>query len=161
MSDSTSIPYPYLPEGREIRLVSGDNEFMQAAREMGVKASDQQHPTGAVVVKDGKVIGKGANFTIAGVIPFLIKTHSKWCIRRLFKVPSGQKYWMCPGCTASKDHAESRAVRDAKKNGHDPKGADIYLWGHWWCCTGCWDAMIKGGIKDVYVEEGAYERFSR
>ena len=91
----------------------------------------------------------------------LINLHSKYCIRRIFKVPSGQKYWLCPGCATFKQHGESSAVHDALKKHNDTQGADLYLYGHWWCCQPCWDAMIKAGIKNVYLVDNAYELFAR
>ncbi len=45
-------------------------------------------------------------------------------------------------------HAEARAVKNAGVKAH---GGDLYLWGHWWCCKPCWDAMISAGIKNVYL----------
>ena len=156
-----SIEYPYLPEGREIKFVPEDNEFMVAAKEISMQAADKQHPTGAVIVKNKEIIGRGCNYAFIGTFPFLIKTHFKWCVRRLFKVPSGQKYWACPGCIPSKNHAESRSVRDAIKHGYDRSGADLYLWGHWWCCKTCWDYMIDGNIENVYLAEGSQSLFNR
>lgn len=154
-----SIVYPYLPEGREISYVPADHACMQAAKEMSEHAADKLHPTGAVIVKDGKIIGRGCNYAFIGIFPFLTRTHPQWCVRRMFKIPSGQKYWACPGCIPSKNHAEGRAVRDAKSNGYDPHGADLYLWGHWWCCKPCWDAMIGVGIENVYLAEGSEQLF--
>lgn len=85
------------------------------------------------------------------------------CVRKLLKVRSGTKYWLCPGCSTHHDHAESGAVRDAlAKSGREAvQGADVYLYGHYWCCKPCWDAMIAGGIRDVYVVERADELFGR
>ena len=60
---------------------------------------------------------------------------------------------MCPGCAGPANHAESRvAVQVAKEGIRD---FDLYLWGHWWCCEDCWNAMIHAGVKDVYLLEGS------
>jgi hypothetical protein len=54
--------YPYLPAGRSILYVPITNPFMAEAKRVCMKYStDHNHPTGAVVVKDGMVIGRGAN----------------------------------------------------------------------------------------------------
>ena len=45
------------------------------------------------------------------------------------------------------------AIKDAITKGNQDKlpGADLYLYGHWWCCEPCWNAMINAGIKNVYL----------
>ncbi len=158
--------YPYLPEGRTIKYVPEMNVFMsEAKRVRDTQSTDEGHPTGAVVALNEKIIGRGANQS-ALKNKKLIALHKKgWCVRRLLKIPSGQKYWMCPGCSKNKHHAEARAAKDAiaqqKKIGQSAQGTDLYLYGHWWCCKPCWDAMIAAGIKDVYLVEGATGMFKR
>lgn len=139
----------------------------EAARARSELTTELNHSTGAVVVKEGKVIGRAANqagFKNRKLQEF----HGKgFCVRRLLKISSGQKYWLCPGCAKSHDHAEWRAVRGALQNAQSLTGtssiagADLYLHGHWWCCKPCWDAMIAAGIRDVYLVEGAEEQFKR
>lgn len=154
--------YPYLPEGRDIKYVPISDVFMAEA--MNVRnnlSTDSLHPTGAVIVLDGKIIGKGANQS-AFRNKKLIELHKKgFCIRRFLKIPSGQKYWLCPGCSASKHHAETRAVKDAFKKREMTTGADLYLYGHWWCCKPCWDSMIKAEIRDVYLVDNADDLFKK
>src|SRR3989344_9229421 len=156
------IFYPYMPSGRTIRYASADNEHMKAAETACREFStDRQHPTGAVLVKDGKIFAKGANQS-ALKNKILLGLHRQgWCIRRLFRIPSGQKYWLCPGCASSKNHAERQVVKDARKWGTETAGADLYLWGHWWCCEPCWNAMIKAGIRDVYLLEESERLFDK
>lgn len=147
MSD-ISREYPYLPEGREILYVPEDNEFMQAAKEYALSHSeDRPHPTGAVAVLNGEVFGRGGNF------------HGpEGCERKKLGIPKGEGFELCEGCSY-KNHGERQAVDDAKKNGKETQGADVYLWGHWWCCKPCWDAMIEAGIKNVYLLERSWELF--
>ena len=156
------ISYPYLPEERSIKYVLEDNEFIDAAKEFAAAfSSDRQMPTGSVIVKDGEIIGRGAN-QIALTNPKYIELHRKYlCVRKLLHVPSGQKYWLCPGCASPSEHSERRAIRDAHQAGADTKGADLYLWGHWWCCEPCWNAMIAAGIRDVYLLEGSEILFDK
>ncbi len=156
------IKYPYLPEGRTIKYVTLDNPWMAAAKEFSrLHATDRQMPTGAVIVKNDRIIGSGAN-QVPLKHPLLARIHKDYfCVRRVLSIPSGQKYWLCPGCAASKHHSEARSVRDAHSHGEDTNGGDMYLWGHWWACKPCWDAAISGGIRDLYLLEGSDQLFNR
>lgn len=155
---------PYLPEGREILVVPETNQYMaEAKRVRNTESTDGSHGTGATVVKDGVIIGAAAN-QARFKNPKLLELHKNgWCVRKILKIKSGTKYWLCPGCATHADHAEASAVRDAlKKSGKEnTAGADLYLYGHYWCCKPCWDSMIAAGIKDVYVVEGADKLFGR
>lgn len=152
------VQYPYLPPGREIKFVPYDDPFMTAAREVCARLStDHARPTGAVAVRDGRVLIEAAN-QAALPWPWLRRLHKKHCIRRIFGIPSGQKYWLCPGCATNRQHAESRVAHEARRRGIDITGADVYLWGHWWACQPCWDAILAAGVRDLYVVENAHER---
>lgn len=154
--------YPYLPEGKTIKYVTILDPFMVEAMKMRQNFStDFYHPTGAVTVLGGKIIGRGANQS-ALKNKKLIEAHKKgFCIRRLLKIPSGQKYWLCPGCSSCRHHAETRAAKDAVSKNGNAKGADLYLYGHWWCCKPCWDEMIVAGIRDVYLVDTAEQLFKK
>jgi deoxycytidylate deaminase len=154
--------YPYLPEGRKIKYVSIEDPFMKEA--MNVRNSfstDMGHPTGAVIVRDMKIIGMGANQS-ALKNKKLVEIHRKgFCIRKFLRIPSGQKYWLCPGCASFRHHGEVRAIRDAINKNNSIKNSDLYLYGHWWCCKPCWNSIIKAGIKDVYLVDNASELFKK
>jgi deoxycytidylate deaminase len=154
-------PYPYLPEGRTLLYVPETNTFMQRAKELRLTLStDQGHPIGAVIVKDGAIIGEGANQS-ALKSKFLREIHKKYfCVRRILNIPSGQKYWLCPGCASFRNHSEAVTVKNALSKNKTIEGADLYMYGHWWCCEPCWEQMISAGIKNVYLPEGATELFS-
>lgn len=156
-----NIKYPYLPEGRTLLHVPEDNKYMQAAFSVAKnESSDKKTSTGVVVVNDeGAILVSAANKS-ALTNDFLLKTHKDWCIRKNLKIPSGQKYWLCPGCASSKYHAESHAMLKAKKNKIDISNCDVYLWGHWWCCKDCWDSMINSKIRNVYLMEGTTDGFN-
>jgi deoxycytidylate deaminase len=109
-----------------------------------------------VVVLESQIIGRAANQS-ALKNAFLSNLHTKgWCVRHRLKIKTGTKYWLCPGCSNYKFHSESRAVEDAHKNHQSIAGAELYLWGHWWCCQPCWQVMLTAGIKNVYVTEDAH-----
>lgn len=142
------IKYPYIPEDKIIKYVSLENEFMLVAKNNLDHKGCVKHPTSAVVVKDGKIIGKGTN---AG----------KWvevCPR--WGSPTGTNYVPCKKICQQEGHAEVTSIMDAKKNGYDTNGSDLYLYGHWWCCKPCWDVMIAAGIKDVYLLDKSWELFN-
>ncbi|MFZ3015994.1 MAG: deaminase [Minisyncoccia bacterium] len=138
-----TITYPYLPDGRKILYVPATNKFIKKAKEYARKHSlDDVMPTGSVVVKNSEILGLGANGSNYH------KNHE--CERIKKNIPTGQGYDLCEGCHP-KNHSELKAIKDAMDKDFNPKGADLYLWGHWWCCEPCWDAIIKAGIKNVYL----------
>ncbi len=141
-------PYPYLPEGRVILYVPEENPFMTRARELCTAHTRFcKQPTAAVLVKEGKIIGEGKN---GGENP------PAFCVRVLRGSKTGEEYDLCPGCNP-KNHAEPSAIRNATS---DVMCADLYLYGHWWCCEPCWKEMITAGVSHVYLVEGATEKFS-
>jgi deoxycytidylate deaminase len=152
-SNSKNIKYPYLPEGRTILYVPISNKYILEAKEYARSHSlDKSMPNGTVLVKDGEIIGRGANGSNYHEL------HG--CGRVRQNIPTGQGYELCEGCHP-KNHGEPKAIQDAIKNGKDPIGADVYLWGHWWCCEPCWNTMISAGIRNVYLLEGSENLFNR
>lgn len=143
-----TISYPYLPKGRGILQVAESNKYMAAAKEYALKVGHISHPTGSVIVKNDKIIARGAN----------IDNKKGYCPRVIAGRGTGKGYDLCPACHSS-GHSEISAVKDGQELGNDINGADLYLYGHWWCCESCWNAMIKAGIKNVYVMKGAQDRF--
>lgn len=126
---------------------------MQEARAYALACSlDDAVKTGSIIVQNEHVIGRGANGSDYH------KTHG--CERVRLGVPTGTGYELCEGCHP-KNHSELRAIADAKKSGHNTTGADLYLWGHWWCCEPCWNAIIDAGIENVYLLEGSERLFNK
>ncbi|QQG38369.1 MAG: hypothetical protein HYS26_02370 [Candidatus Kaiserbacteria bacterium] len=146
-----TIPYPYLPAGRSIEYVRLENPWMAAARDFAKENNTIRHVGAAVIVKDGAIIGRGS----IGAGP-----HTNGCEREKHNVPTGTGYELCAGC-GYENHSEASAIRNAKESGADTKGADLYLWGHWWCCEPCWSTMIDAGIKSVYLLEGSEKLFNK
>lgn len=106
--------------------------------------------TSSVIVKNRKVISKGANGD---------GWHQKHntCVRMEKNLPTGVGYEECPGCCAA-NHAEQTALRVA---GAAAQGAEIYLYGHWWICASCWNAITTAGITHIYLLENADALFDR
>ncbi len=154
MIDHSQIKYPFLPEGRSFKYVPHGDTFMQeAAKAREELAGDPSYPVGAVLVKDGQVIVRVGNGYNQGR-----QTHI--CPRLVLECPSGTGYELCtlhddPG------HAEQMAVKVAKEQGIDTRGADLYMYGHWWACEPCWKKLIEAGIRDVYLTDDSHERFAR
>lgn len=103
---------------------------------------DKTMPTGSVVARKKRVIGISGNGS----------DYHKYniCERVRQNVLTGEGYELCDGCHP-KNHSEPRAIKNALEQGERVKGADLYLWGHWWCCKPCWDAIREAGIKNVYL----------
>ncbi len=141
--------YPYLPEGRTILYVSKNNPFILEAEKIAGKTGCVKQATGAVVVKDGKIIGRGCNAGKRVEICPRVERGSK----------TGEDYHFCKELCLQEGHGEVTSIKDAKQKGHDTTDADLYLYGHWWCCKNCWDTMIAAGINNVYLLEGATEKF--
>ena len=145
------IQYPYLPDGATYtNTVTAENAFMQAAMAQRDTAGCRKHATGAVIVKDGVVVASGAN---AGMFVTI-------CPRVYKGYGTGQGYRYCKEYCAQDGHAEVMAVRDAKAKGLDVRGADMYLYGHWWACKNCWDTMLAVGITNVFVTDNSHEVFN-
>lgn len=150
----SKIQYPYLPEGREIKYVSSYDKYMIIARILAqVNSLDKTMPGAAVIVKDGRIIGMGANGSDYH------KTCQ--CQRVLLGCKSGEGYDLCEGCHP-KNHSEAKAITSAKyQEGFAIGDADLYLWGHWWCCKDCWEKMIKIEIRNVYLLLGSEKLFNK
>lgn len=145
--------YPYMPEGRIINYIGMDNPFMQAAKEYAKNYSlDKAMPNASLIVKNGQIIGRGANGSSYH------DTHE--CERVKRHIPTGQGYELCEGCHP-KNHSEPKAIADTRAHDHDPAGADLYLWGHWWCCEPCWNAMIEAGLRNVYLLTDSEKLFNK
>ena len=144
---------PYLPSDREVLYVPETDHYMQKARKAAEELSlDSEHPTGAVVIKNDRVLGRGANGSEYHIV--------NGCTRKKQGCPTGEEYELCEGCSPH-HHAEPSAINDALANGEDPRDADLYLWGHWWCCKPCWDCMIQHKIRNVYLLDGAEGKFKK
>jgi len=130
--------------------VGADNEFMMAAKEAAeTLSSDRAHPTGAVIVHKGTIVSRGANGS---------DYHKKHgCRRKEQNIPTGEGYELCEGCSP-RNHAEQSAISKMQQGCEND---DLYLWGHWWCCESCWNRMIAAEIQNVYLTEGAREKFER
>ncbi len=142
---------PYIPEGKVLLHVDENHKIMIMAKEYALTHSlDQAMPNASIIIKDGVILGIGANGSLYH------KTNP--CERKKLGCKTGEGYDLCEGCHP-KNHGEAQAILNAKSKGQNLFGADLYMWGHWWCCKSCWDKMIEVGIKNVYIMKGAKEKF--
>jgi deoxycytidylate deaminase len=147
------IKYPFLPPGRKHLYVPEKNSYMQLAMNFAFFNSlDDYMPTCSVIVKNNQIIGIGANGSDYH------KTHE--CRRKQLGIPTGQGYELCEGCHP-RNHSEARAIADAVSKKNSTLSAELYLWGHWWCCEPCWQSIIKARIKKVYLMRGSEKLFNR
>jgi len=144
--------YPYLPEGRTILYAAESHPHMAAAKEMARQSKGCKQNVGVVIVKDDQVVARGANC-------IEIAKQSMYCPRGVLGCKSGEGYEYCNTCLGS--HGEYAAIVDAQQNNVDTRGADVYLYGHWWACEPCWNVMIEAGIKDFYLLDTADEQFKK
>lgn len=150
---SNNIVYPYIDPRGHIEYVPADDPFMAQAKAYAKEHSlDSLMPNCSLLVKDGKVIGRGANGSNYH------DTHG--CERVRQNIPTGEGYELCEGCHP-KNHGEPKAIADATANGNDPNGGTMYLWGHWWCCKPCWDSMVEHGITTVRLLQDSQKLFNK
>ncbi|MES2986230.1 MAG: hypothetical protein V4686_03870 [Patescibacteria group bacterium] len=145
-----NIPISYVPLS---------NPFMQAAYQYAKKkhatkgltpAVKKMTITSATIVKDGKIIGQGCNGNGW-------HQDNNTCVRVEKNMPTGVGYDECQGC-----HSDHHAERSAFLNTtEDATGADLYLYGHWWICTPCWNAITEKKINHIYLLENAENLFDR
>jgi deoxycytidylate deaminase len=126
---------------------------MAAAKEFAKSHSlDSTMPGAAVIVRDNAVLGIGTNGSE-------YHKHNK-CQRVILGCKSGEGYELCEGCHP-KNHSEQSAIADALSRNNKTSGADLYLWGHWWCCKSCWDAMSKAGIDKIFLLKNSEILFNK
>lgn len=145
------MEYPYLPPNRTIMHVGPENRFMREATKLLSDSGCAKQATGAVVVKNRKIVGRGAN---AG-------KRVDICPRVTANYPTGTGYELCRSVCEQVGHAEVVAIHDALSHGEDLRGASLYLDGHWWACKPCWDEILKAGISRVYLRRDSVELYRR
>ena len=90
----------------------------------------------AIIYADGKEI-KGENWC---------ENPQSECPRK--DMPTGEGYELCHDICKQHSHAE---VDACEKAGDLAKGADLYLFGHYYSCEGCISVMKRYGIKTVHI----------
>ncbi len=149
-------------------FVSEDHPLMRLAKDAASSYSlTPAYPIGIVAVTDDKVLcaaGNGNGYHEANPDK---EGHIEGCVRRFVsqervksggeKIKPGEEFDLCPGCHTD-FHAESNLIRKAHDLSINLKGADIHMYGHYWCCGDCWGKMKKVGIGRVVLPD-TYKKF--
>jgi len=118
--------------------------FMLIAKIVALRSGCNSRPTGAVIVKDKRILATGYNGPMPGAWHCTDKG-SKYCFRREKGIPDIDKYNFCRST-----HAEANAIAQAAKLGISVEGASIY------CtlapCYVCLKLLASAGIKEIYYE---------
>jgi len=118
--------------------------FILMAKVAALRSGCNSRPTGAVIVKNKRIIATGFNGTLPGQ-PQCTDKGPSFCYRRSVGGPEDDKYNVCPGL-----HAEANAINQAARYGISIDGCEIY------CtlspCYVCLKNIASVGIGRVYFE---------
>ena len=114
------------------------NKYMEEAIRQSEMSSCLRRRVGAVVVKDGKIIAKGYNNQVGGVMPCT----EIGCIRDAMHIPHGQRREMCRYICA-----EQVVISEAARRGESLDGGVIYITSY--PCAICAKMIVSAGIKKI------------
>ncbi len=117
---------------------SWDEYFMQIAAQVAGRSTCMRRQTGAILVKDRRILATGYNGTPAG----LRHCEEVGCLREQRSIASGSHHELCRGI-----HAEQNAVIQAAKHGISIDGAVIYSTHQ--PCVLCAKILINAGVVDI------------
>lgn len=124
-----------------------DSYFMAMAKLAATRSGCNSRPTGAVIVKNNRIIATGYNGSIAGQSQCTDKG-DKYCLHREKGTDDkgAAKYQDCPSI-----HAEQNAINYAARyGGISLQDAKIYC--TLFPCVHCMKNIASVGIKEVYFE---------
>ncbi|GEM_PF-189541 len=118
--------------------------FMLLAKMVALRSGCNSRPSGAVIVRDKRILATGYNGPMPGAWHCIDKGPG-YCFRREKGIPDIDKYNFCRAT-----HAEANAIAQAARFGISVEGADLY------CtlapCYVCLKLIASAGIKAVYYE---------
>ena len=118
--------------------------FMLLAKIVALRSGCNSRPSGAVIVKDKRILATGYNGPMPGAW-HCIDRGPGYCFRREKGIPDIDKYNYCRAT-----HAEANAIAQAARFGISVEGAALY------CtlapCYVCLKLIASAGIKEVYYE---------
>ncbi len=117
--------------------------YMDIAEKMKERSTCLSRQTGAILVKDDRVISTGYNGAPSG----LPHCDEVGCIRMEKDVPSGQRHELCRGV-----HAEQNTIIQSAIHGTSTKNATLYSTDY--PCTMCAKIIINAGISKVIYKDG-------
>ncbi len=118
--------------------------FMLLAKMVALRSGCNSRPSGAVIVKDKRILATGYNGPMPGAW-HCTDRGPRYCFRREKGIPDIDKYNYCRAT-----HAEANAIAQAARFGISVEGAALY------CtlapCYVCLKLIASAGIKEVYYE---------
>jgi dCMP deaminase len=117
---------------------------MKIANDASLRSTCLKRKVGAIIVKDYRILATGYNGAPRG----LKHCEKVGCLRKKYKVPSGQRHELCRGL-----HAEQNAIIQAAWHGVKIEGSTMYS--TYQPCIICVKMMINAGIKRL-VYNGNY-----
>jgi len=121
---------------------SWDEYFMAIADQVAGRSTCLRRATGAVLVKDKRILATGYN----GVPTGLAHCEQVGCLREQRQIPSGSHHELCRGI-----HAEQNAVIQAAKHGIAMDGATAYCTHQ--PCVLCAKILLNAGVVDIAFRE--------
>ena len=125
-------------EGREARP-SWDEYFTAIVAQVATRSTCRRRRTGAVIVKDKRILATGYNGAPSGLDHCL----DVGCLRDERQIESGERHELCRGL-----HAEQNAVIQAALHGVSIDGAVIYSTHQ--PCVLCAKMIINSGIRQIF-----------
>jgi len=117
---------------------------MLLAKMVALRSGCNSRPSGAVIVKDKRILATGYNGPMPGAWHCTDRGPG-YCFRREKGIPDIDKYNFCRAT-----HAEANAIAQAARFGISVEGADLY------CtlapCYVCLKLIASAGIRAVYYE---------
>lgn len=124
--------------------VGWDSYFMVLAKMVASRSTCNSRPTGAIIVKDKRVISTGYNGSVIGADQ--CSDHGQnYCFRRINNIPNEDKYNFCPAV-----HAEANAIAQAAKYGISIQDSVMYC--TLYPCFICQKLIVNSGITKVFYE---------
>jgi dCMP deaminase len=117
---------------------SWDEYFVSIARHVAERSTCLRRHTGAVLVKDKRILSTGYN----GAPSRLAHCEEAGCLREQMSVPSGSNHELCRGI-----HAEQNAVVQAARHGIAIDGATLYSTHQ--PCVLCAKILVNAGVAEV------------
>lgn len=121
---------------------SWDHYFMSIAEQVSGRSTCLRRYTGAVLVKDKRILSTGYN----GVPSGLRHCEEAGCLREQRGIASGSNHELCRGI-----HAEQNAVIQAAKHGTAIDGATVYCTHQ--PCVLCAKILLNAGVIDIVYRD--------
>ncbi|MCL4078769.1 cytidine/deoxycytidylate deaminase family protein [Coriobacteriia bacterium Es71-Z0120] len=121
---------------------SWDEYFMSIAQHVAERSTCLRRHTGAVLVKDKRILSTGYNGAPSG----LAHCEQAGCLRERLSVPSGSNHELCRGI-----HAEQNAVVQAARHGIAIDGSTLYSTHQ--PCVLCAKILVNAGVTEIVYAE--------